>query len=83
MFTREQVYEALNSERAYQAYRWTGHSHSVIEYLVFIEHYLNKAKALATTEEQGPWAVLDQLRKLTALGVAAMEENGVARRAGW
>lgn len=82
--TRQDVYSAIESERQYQNYRWpeAAHTHSITEFLVYIEHYLNKAKAIVSTED-GQEGALDDLRKITALGVAAMEQNGAKRREGW
>lgn len=81
--TREEVNRAIDSERSYQNYRWPEHKHSVTEYLVYIEHYLNKAKAIVSTSALEGEDELDALRKITALGVAAMEENGAKPRGGW
>jgi hypothetical protein len=79
--SRREVYNAIDGERDYQELRWIRplHTHSVTEYLVYIEHYLNKAK-LAVSTQDGEQGALDDLRKITALGVAAMEENGAKER---
>lgn len=77
---RKVVYDAIDGERAYQDYRWPGHKHSNTEFLVYIQHYVNEAfKAASTTDEYGD-AERDALRKIAALAVAAMEENGVKPR---
>jgi hypothetical protein len=51
----------------------------VTEYLVYIEHYVNQAKAKVSVED-GEESALSDLRKIAALAVAAMEENGLSRR---
>jgi hypothetical protein len=82
--TRQEVYRAIDGERNYQEYRWhrPEHIHSVTEYLVYIEYYVNRAKVAVSSQDDEQGA-LDDLRKITALGVAAMEENGAVQRVGW
>ena len=79
--TREQVYDAIDDERDYQEQRWErpAHNHSATEYLVYIDHYVKKAFASVSTEENELGA-LDNLRKIAALAVAAMEEHGFIER---
>ena len=83
--TRQQVYGALDSERFYQEYRWRGHKHSLTEYVVYMEDYLAELKHLASRRDESEVAkeLSDIMRKVTALGVASLEEHGVNRRAGW
>ena len=95
--TRQQVYEAIDSERAYQVSRaesvsgaGTGeHEHSVEEYLIYMEDYLTELRhqVARTWTPSGNAAenvtVLDTLRKVTALGVACMEQHGAPRRGGF
>lgn len=89
--TRQDVYAALDSERAYQAERWnentttTGGHHSLEEWLLYMRKYMEKAEAVLTEK---PRQVADPeateiLRKVTALGVAALEEHGCNRREGY
>lgn len=86
---REEVYAALDGEREYQEMRIQrdgstalhGH-HTPEEYLLYMEDYLNEAKHVAS-RVWGPEAhmqILDIVRKVTALGVACMEQNGVVKR---
>jgi hypothetical protein len=81
---RSTVYAAINSERDYQQARWPGHSHSVEEYLLYIEHYAVECRRLCTTldftraGEQDK--ALDVMRKITTLGVACGEEHGFRAR---
>ncbi len=89
MSTRKEVYDAIDSERAYQDMRRARdhgqETHSPEEFLVYMQHYLGEAlKTAATT--WGPsaqLATMEIVRKVTALGVAAMEANGAPRREGF
>jgi len=83
--SREDVFGAVVSERIYQQYRWPDDKHSNVEYLVYIQHYVNEAlKVASTSDEAGVLnATRDALRKIAALAVAAQEENGVLIREGW
>lgn len=86
--TREQVLQAINEERLYQDGRWsgttttTGGVHSNIEFLVFIQHYAQEALHYSSIHGE-PGATefsAHLLRKIAALAVAAMEQNGVEYR---
>ncbi len=82
MATRNDVYVAINTERAYQDKRWPNErAHTTDEFILFMEHYLHEARRLASTTPDGNVEVLDFVRKVTALGVACMEQNGAPRRA--
>lgn len=74
-----QVYSAITEEREYQDKRWLGHKHSNTEFLVYIDHYVKQAFSAVSTQD-GEQATLGALRKIAALAVAAMEENGIERR---
>ncbi len=94
MPTREEVYAALDSERNYQVSRaeavsgeGTGeHAHSVEEFVLYIDDYLTELKHQLsrtwTPTGEVPEA-LNTLRKVTALGVAAMEQHGAPKREGF
>lgn len=85
---RNEVFSAISNEREYQDAVWcaattpTDGRHSPTEFLVYIQHYLNKAVVEASTraDPDSKVAVLDNLRKAVALGVACMEQNGVVWR---
>jgi hypothetical protein len=87
--TRQDVYSAIESERSYQDYRWPEpvHTHSFDEFAYFMEQYLAELKALRShadgTEASVIMSTQDFFRKITALGVAAQEQNGARRREGW
>ena len=77
--TRFEVYTAIDGERQYQERVWPGHRHTVTEYTLYMQHYLTEAiRALST--QDGEAGGLNILRKVTALGVACMEENGAPPR---
>ena len=85
MTTREQVYKALDGERDYQESRWNAEYHEVAAFILYMEEYLARTRELASTladneaNENGESA-LDFVRKVTALGVACMEQHGAPRR---
>lgn len=91
MSTRQDVYAALDSERDYQDMRISRdgttavgpeHYHTPEEFLLYMDYYLNLAKQTASTvwgSECKP-AIMEIVRKITALGVANMEANGAPKR---
>lgn len=88
MTDRDDVYNALDSERDYQDQQWnvnttsTGGQHSVTEFLVFMQDYLTQAMHQVSREGE-PFAsekALHTVRKITAMGVACMEQHGAPRR---
>ena len=83
MTTRQEVFESLGSERAYQNTRWApSDDHTITEWLAYMQYYVNeglKVQTLSSDEGAGlPW-----LRKVAALGVAGMEQHGAPRREGF
>lgn len=90
---RQEVYAAIDSERAYQNQRWgrtpeerTGHNpHSVCEWLAYMQYYVNEGLKLATTanDPDASQRALEFARKVAALGVVCMEQHGAPRREGF
>ncbi len=97
---RADVYKAIDGERAYQD-KWedadSRGKHETGAFILFMEHYLQEARRLESTLENGgngvpashhlgrdvrPEGSLDFVRKVTALGVACMEQNGAPEREG-
>jgi hypothetical protein len=86
--SREQVYDAVSNERDYQDFKWSEHTtlsggrHSPAEWLVYMQDYLSEAihQAARYADPQGRDMVLHTIRKITAMGVACMEQNGAPRR---
>src|SRR5579885_2664695 len=97
MTERSEVYAAIDGERAYQLSRAEAvsgpgsgeHKHSVEEYLLYMQDYLNEAIHQASRiwtasgEIDVDHPALHTLRKVTAMGVACMEQNGAPRREGF
>jgi hypothetical protein len=88
MTDRKAVYDAIDGERAYQDARWTpettssGGQHSLEEWIVYMEDYLAEAKHFLSRESwnTGYPKALNTMRKVTAMGVAAMEQHGAPQR---
>ena len=87
--TRKDVYLALDTEREYQAARWnrsttsTGGEHeSLADWLMYMRAYIAKAEQHLSfeAEPEATMNALHHLRKVTALGVAAMECLGALAR---
>ncbi len=93
--TRAEVYAAIDSERDYQRGRaeevsgiGSGeHRHSVEEFVLYMEDYMHELRnQLSRTwtpsgnAADAP-ASLHTLRKVIALGVAALEQHGAPKRA--
>lgn len=80
------VFAAIEGEREYQE-RKHGHTdhrgiHSVTEWLVYIEQYLQQAKQIVThhSDPDASKRALCVIRKVAAMGVACMEQNGIVTR---
>ncbi len=87
--TRQQVYDAIDSERAYQSKKWSDntpdgvdHIHSPEEWFMYIEDYVNEAKHILARDGNriAYPIVMDIMRKITAMGVCAMEQLGTTNR---
>lgn len=91
MATRREVYDALDSERAYQESRWNASTttskgkHSFSEWFAYMEDYIDEAQhMLAREAKQDAYPKVEHfMRKVTAMGVAAMEQLGAPRREGF
>lgn len=82
--TRTDVYKLIDGEREYQNERWKEdqmpsgtHIHTPEEWIVYMEDYLAEAKhILSRIEAPGCYPqAMAIIRKVTAMGVAAMEQN--------
>ena len=82
LIDRETVYAVIDEERAYQDKKWPMHRHSVIEFAYYMEDYLAELKRLASRNDESVVhdRQLDIMRKLGAMAVACMEQNGVHER---
>ena len=87
--TRAEVYKWVDGERDYQDSRWnlqTTESHGVHSYeewIMYMEDYLAEAKHALSREarQDTNFKVGNIIRKVTAMGVACMEQNGAPSRA--
>ncbi len=86
MATRQEVYTALDGERAYQG-KWEVESeskgrHSFSEFFAYMEDYIDEAQHILAREpvQVANPKVAHIMRKVTALGVAAMEQLGAPLR---
>lgn len=82
---RAEVFEAISSERDYQnalgpdRRAANENQFSVGEWLVMMKVYVDKA-LVAWTDNPGIDAAMNAIRKVSAIGVAAMEEHGAPHR---
>lgn len=72
------VVGALISERAYQDQKWDDKETKLQDYITYIQKYVGLFDPTWTDAE-----ILDNFRKVTALGVAAMEKFGAPQREGY
>ena len=93
MPTREAVYAALDTERAYQDKRWgatlsgnrpagaegPGGHRSVDEFILYIAGYADQLKAIGAVSNDTA-AKLEFVRKVGGLCVACMEQHGAPHR---
>jgi hypothetical protein len=80
---RTDVYKLIDGERDYQDERWNvnttgtdGMHDSPVEWISFMETYLQEAKTILShnSKEVSYPLAMDNIRKVTAMGVAAMEQ---------
>lgn len=75
---RSDVYDIIDTERNYQDNK-PGHtkerdeSLSVAEWIIYMNNHLSKA--MDAVYDMNEEAALEEIRKVTALGVACMEHN--------
>lgn len=82
------AFEAVEAERAYQDVKWaadrtaSGGKHTPTEWLVYIEDYVNEAKRYTSriSEPQASVFVQHTMRKIAAMAIASMEQNGIYTR---
>ena len=75
---REDVYKLIDGEREYQNERWKNDimPSGTWEWIVYMEDYLAEAKHILSRQEAPECypAAMAIIRKVTAMGVAAMEQ---------
>lgn len=81
--TRQEVYDLIDGERAYQQSFWTpekiGREQTVGDYLTLIRRYSALADA-AYADKEGDQPALDVMRKIAAIAVHCMEDHGAPAR---
>jgi hypothetical protein len=86
--TRQAVYAAINGERAYQDAKWdpanpdVSGRHTCLEWFVYMEDYIAEAKRILSRqpEKQAREFALHTTRKIAAMAVCSMEQNGIRIR---
>ncbi len=74
------VLQAIKSERDYQGKKWPGHSHTTAEWVMIMRKCLKDAEHAWHAGHGNDNEVLNEIRQVTAVGVAAMEEHGAPLR---
>lgn len=90
--SRREVYEVIDSERDHQEHLaaqagtdpGTVRPHSTEEFVLYMGDYLRELQSQLsrtwTKDRKAPLQALATLRKITALGVACMEQHGAPKR---
>jgi hypothetical protein len=87
---REDVYKLIDGERDYQDAKWNSSTttsdgiHSVEEWIVYIEDYLNEAKHILARldKKHADVDAMIIMRKVAAMAVCAMEQHDTQPRYG-
>lgn len=80
--TRAKVYEAIDSERAFQDRKWgtiDQHPHEVGGWLTLMRKLIADAEK-AWSENSSDHVALHEIRKVLAVGTACLEQHGVDNR---
>lgn len=84
MASRKEVYDAIDGEREYQVARWNrpAPDRTIDEWAMYFEVYSRELCDLAahTNDDESVPEKLAIVRKLTAMGVACMEQHGAPQR---
>lgn len=86
--TREQVFEAINTEREFQDRLWQGTAGAegssnplnTGEFLVLLDSYVRKVQDKWVIEPKPEIQTLEIVRKIAAIAVNCLEQNGVQNR---
>ena len=82
---RSEVYEAIDTERAYQDRLWQNQAGgpnnlTVGEFLLLAEEYLAQARAAWSKEVKPEVNALESIRKVAGIVVNCMEQHGAPHR---
>ena len=83
--TRQDVYEAIDTERHYQGRNWQSESLSVVGEITLLRYYLRQFEDHYQQEDDDlrirvPMACMDDVRKMAAILVRCMENHGALER---
>jgi hypothetical protein len=86
--SRHEVYAAIDSERDFQNKTWnkfttkSAGAHTPAEFALIMKHYIDQCVMIyaQTSEPLANNLLLENIRKITALGVNCMEQNGAPVR---
>ena len=76
---RAEAFDAINSERDYQARKWGEVDHEVDAFAAYVQEYTNQLMHVVGTTSDTT-AKLAAMRKVAALAVACMEQHGAPKR---
>jgi hypothetical protein len=76
MPNRQDVYDAIDSERDYQIKKWgdLDQSNTVGDFICYMQNYLDRARK--ENNPAKPTESIRLIRQVTSLGVACMERHG-------
>lgn len=80
---REEIFVVIEQERQYQNERWVDDpEHTPTEFLLYMYHYLDKARKIATEEDEDVMnpKIMDVMRKIITMGVKCAEVHGLPKR---
>jgi hypothetical protein len=83
MTTRQEVYEAINTEREYQDRLWEqspSRPTSIGEAVLLLEEYVSRARLEWTGEPAPEERTLNVIRKIAGIAVRCMEQHGAPGR---
>ncbi len=87
MTDRQEVYEAIDSEREYQDSLWpdhggalTGNPLTIGEFVLLLQEYVSQARGEWTIEPKPEINTLNVMRKIAGIAVNCMEQHGAPKR---
>ena len=80
MIDTNEVLKAVADEIKYGEEKYFLHVHTVGEYILLIEAYLNQAKNNLIGKDGSNLDALDSIRKIAALACVAMKDCGISYR---
>ncbi len=84
--TRQEVYKSIDGERTYQGERWNDNGKELLDFLAYIKDYTLRAietERRHTGSQINCESARNDIRKIAALSVAALERFGTIMRPGF